>query len=72
MAAFFRQFGWPESATNSDEHVAFQCGGAVWASPPRRTTRPSSAELDGAGHMSMIEAQDAYLSAVREFLRRIS
>ena len=30
------------------------------------------AELDGAGHMSMIEAQDAYLNAVREFLRRIS
>jgi proline iminopeptidase len=29
------------------------------------------AVLDGAGHMSMIEAQDAYLGAVREFLRRI-
>jgi proline iminopeptidase len=28
------------------------------------------AVLDGAGHMSMIEAQDAYLGAVREFLRR--
>jgi pimeloyl-ACP methyl ester carboxylesterase len=29
-------------------------------------------ELDGAGHMSMIEAQDAYLRHVREFLARIS
>jgi proline iminopeptidase len=28
------------------------------------------AVLDGAGHMSMIEAQDAYLGAVRQFLRR--
>jgi proline-specific peptidase len=28
------------------------------------------AVLDGAGHMSMIEAQDAYLDAVRDFLRR--
>jgi pimeloyl-ACP methyl ester carboxylesterase len=26
--------------------------------------------LDGAGHMSMVEAQDAYLGAVRGFLRR--
>lgn len=30
------------------------------------------AELEGAGHMSMIEAQDAYLGHVRDFLRRIS
>jgi pimeloyl-ACP methyl ester carboxylesterase len=30
------------------------------------------AELDGAGHMSMIEAQDAYLRHVREFLARLS
>jgi pimeloyl-ACP methyl ester carboxylesterase len=50
-----------------------------------RTTTPRSArvlhegipgsehaELDGAGHMSMIEAQEAYLSHVRDFLRRIS
>jgi uncharacterized protein len=29
MAAFFRQFGWPESSTNDENHVAFQCGGAV-------------------------------------------
>jgi len=29
------------------------------------------AELEGAGHMSMIEAQDAYLSHVREFLARV-
>ena len=29
------------------------------------------AELDGAGHMSMIEAQDAYLGHVRGFLGRI-
>jgi proline iminopeptidase len=29
------------------------------------------AELEGAGHMSMIEAQDAYLGQVRDFLRRI-
>jgi proline iminopeptidase len=29
------------------------------------------AVLDGAGHMSMIEAQDAYLAAVKRFLRRI-
>ena len=29
MAAFFRQFGWPESKKNNDHHVAFQCGGAV-------------------------------------------
>jgi catechol 2,3-dioxygenase-like lactoylglutathione lyase family enzyme len=29
MAAFFRQFGWPESETNDENHVAFQCGGAV-------------------------------------------
>jgi proline iminopeptidase len=28
-------------------------------------------ELENAGHMSMVEAQDAYLRAVREFLRRI-
>jgi proline iminopeptidase len=28
------------------------------------------AVFDGAGHMSMIEAHDAYLGAVREFLRR--
>jgi proline-specific peptidase len=28
------------------------------------------AVLDGAGHMSMIEAHDAYLGAVRRFLRR--
>lgn len=27
--------------------------------------------LDGAGHMSMCEARDAYLSAVREFLARL-
>jgi proline iminopeptidase len=30
------------------------------------------AELPNAGHMSMIEAQDAYLGRVRDFLRRIS
>jgi len=29
MVAFYRQFGWPESATNSEHHVAFQTGGAV-------------------------------------------
>jgi uncharacterized glyoxalase superfamily protein PhnB len=29
MAAFFRQFGWPESEANDEHHVAFQCGGAV-------------------------------------------
>jgi pimeloyl-ACP methyl ester carboxylesterase len=29
------------------------------------------AVLDGAGHMSMIEAQDAYLSAVKRFLGRL-
>jgi catechol 2,3-dioxygenase-like lactoylglutathione lyase family enzyme len=29
MAAFFRQFGWPESETNDENHVAFQCGGAI-------------------------------------------
>jgi pimeloyl-ACP methyl ester carboxylesterase len=29
------------------------------------------AELPGAGHMSMIEAQDAYLGHVRDFLRSI-
>ncbi len=28
------------------------------------------AELEGAGHMSMVEAQDAYLGRVRDFLRR--
>jgi pimeloyl-ACP methyl ester carboxylesterase len=28
-------------------------------------------ELEGAGHMSMVEAQDAYLSHVRQFLRRV-
>jgi len=28
-------------------------------------------ELEGAGHMSMVEAQDAYLGHVRDFLRRI-
>ena len=28
-------------------------------------------ELEGAGHMSMVEAQDAYLGAVRDFLRRM-
>jgi proline iminopeptidase len=28
------------------------------------------AELEGAGHMTMVEAQDAYLGHVREFLRR--
>lgn len=30
------------------------------------------AELESAGHMSMIEAQEVYLSHVRDFLRRIS
>jgi proline iminopeptidase len=30
------------------------------------------AELPAAGHMSMIEAQDAYLGHVRDFLRRIN
>ena len=29
MAAFFRQFGWPEAKDNDENHVAFQCGGAV-------------------------------------------
>ena len=29
MTAFFRQFGWPESQTNDEHHVAFQCGGAI-------------------------------------------
>jgi uncharacterized protein len=29
MAAFFRRFRWPESETNDENHVAFQCGGAV-------------------------------------------
>jgi uncharacterized glyoxalase superfamily protein PhnB len=29
MAAFFRGLGWPESETNSEQHVAFRCGGAV-------------------------------------------
>lgn len=28
-------------------------------------------ELEGAGHMSMVEAQDAYLDAVRAFLARV-
>jgi pimeloyl-ACP methyl ester carboxylesterase len=28
------------------------------------------AELEGAGHMSMVEAQAEYLAAVREFLHR--
>ncbi|HEU6445023.1 MAG TPA: alpha/beta fold hydrolase [Gaiellaceae bacterium] len=30
------------------------------------------AELPNAGHMSMVEAQDAYLGRVRDFLRRVS
>ena len=30
------------------------------------------AELPDAGHMSMVEAQDAYLGHVRDFLRRIN
>jgi pimeloyl-ACP methyl ester carboxylesterase len=34
--------------------------------------RSELAVLDGAGHMSMIEAQDAYLAAVGNFLGRIS
>jgi proline-specific peptidase len=34
-------------------------------------THSELAVLDGAGHMSMIEAQDAYLAAVKLFLRRI-
>jgi pimeloyl-ACP methyl ester carboxylesterase len=29
------------------------------------------AELEGAGHMSMVEAQDAYLGRVRDFLGRV-
>jgi len=29
MTAFYRQFGWPESAQSDDSFVAFQCGGAV-------------------------------------------
>ncbi len=29
LAAFYRQFGWPESETSAENHVAFQCGGAV-------------------------------------------
>jgi pimeloyl-ACP methyl ester carboxylesterase len=29
------------------------------------------AVLDGAGHMSMVEAQDAYLAVVKRFLRRL-
>lgn len=29
MAEFFRQFGWPEAKDNDENHVAFQCGGAV-------------------------------------------
>lgn len=29
-------------------------------------------ELEGAGHMSMVEAQEPYLGAVREFLRRVN
>jgi proline iminopeptidase len=49
-----------------------------------RTTTPRAAKvlhqgiqaselavLDGAGHMSMIEAQDAYLGVVKRFLRRL-
>ncbi len=30
------------------------------------------AEIEGAGHMSMVEAQGAYLDGVRDFLRRIN
>jgi hypothetical protein len=29
MAAFYREFGWPESIHSDDHHVAFQTGGAI-------------------------------------------
>jgi uncharacterized glyoxalase superfamily protein PhnB len=29
MAAFYRQFGWPESPTSVPEHVVFQCSNGV-------------------------------------------
>jgi hypothetical protein len=29
MAAFYRQFGWPESSTSVPEHVVFQCSNGV-------------------------------------------
>jgi hypothetical protein len=29
MAAFYRQFGWPEASTSVPEHVVFQCSNGV-------------------------------------------
>src|SRR4030095_13053249 len=29
MAAFYRQFGWPEAPTSVPEHVVFQCANGV-------------------------------------------
>src|SRR5919198_5020080 len=29
MAAFYRQFGWPEAPTSVPEHVVFQCSNGV-------------------------------------------
>jgi proline iminopeptidase len=53
-------------------------GAQDWTTTPRaagvlHSGIPGSelAVLDEAGHMSMVEAQEAYLVAVREFLRRI-
>ena len=60
-------------------------GGDLLVGEHDRTTTPRAArvlhegipgsehaELPNAGHMSMIEAQDAYLGHVRDFLRRIN
>jgi pimeloyl-ACP methyl ester carboxylesterase len=39
---------------------------------PEGIPRSEYVELPDAGHMSMVEAQEAYLAAVRDFLRRVS
>ena len=33
MAAFYRQFGWPEAPTSVPEHVVFQCTNGVVLGP---------------------------------------
>ena len=63
MAAFFRQFGWPESATSDEHHVAFQCGGAVLglfgAENYERDLGPAPDVQDFKGFTLAINLEDA-------------
>jgi uncharacterized glyoxalase superfamily protein PhnB len=76
MAAFYRQFGWPEAPTSVPEHVVFQCANGVVLglfSETRFQGQLGSVDPGFRGftltiHCEEEEAVDRAHEAVREFV----